>query len=492
MKEDTTTTRDRWARLRFSIVGPLLAAPPRRGSLRDELARLAKKKWRHPVSGECVEFGFSTVERWYYKALAAEKDPVGALTRARRDDAGKQPRMTDAVIAVLKAQYDAHKKWSYQLHHENLVARSVKRKDLRPVPSYATVRRYMRRNGLLKRRPLGPKGSPGAARAEARLDDREVRSYEVEHVNALWHLDGHEARRSVLLRDGQWVKPVLIAAIDDHSRLVCHAQWYLEENSENVAHCLGQAFQKRGLPRAVMSDNGGANIAAETENGFARFSVIHETTLSYSPYQNAKLECFWGQIEGRLMAMLEGVKELTLELLNEATQAHVELEYHRKKHKEIGTTPLRRFLDGKNVGRPAPTSDEIRAAFRAREWRTVRRSDLTVSLEAVRYEVPAHYRNLEKACLAFARWDLRTVDMVDPETNKTLATLYPVDKTKNAEGTRRAYAESLLTDDAVEPKPVGMAPLLEKLMEEYRSSGLPPAYLPKDGLGADADEESAL
>jgi transposase InsO family protein len=480
VKDDTTTTRDRWARLRFSIVGPLLAAPPRHGSLRDELVRLAEKKWRHPVSGEWVEFGFSTIERWYYKALAAEKDPVGALTRARRDDAGKQPRMTDAVIAVLKAQYDAHKKWSYQLHHDNLVALAAKRKDLSPVPSYATVRRYMRRNGLLKRRPLGPAGSPGARRAEARLNDLEVRSYEAAHTNALWHLDGHDARRSVLLRDGRWVKPVLIAAIDDHSRLVCHAQWYLEESACNVAHCLGQAFQKRGLPRAALSDNGGANVAAETENGFAALSVIHETTLEYSPYQNAKLECFWGQIEGRLMAMLEGVKELTLELLNEATQAHIELEYHRKTHTEIGTTPLRRFLDGKNVGRPAPTTEEIRRAFRVREWRRVRRSDLTVSLEAVRYEVPSHYRNLDRVCLAFARWDLRTVDMIDPETNKTLATLYPVDKAKNAEGARRAHAESLLLDDTVEPKPSGIAPLLEKLMEEYRSSGLPPAYLPKD------------
>ena len=38
-------------------------------------------------------------------------------------------------------------------------------------------------------------------------------------------------------------------------------------------------------------------------------------------YQNAKQESFWGRVEGRLMAMLEGEQTLTLELLNEATQA---------------------------------------------------------------------------------------------------------------------------------------------------------------------------
>jgi transposase InsO family protein len=480
VKDETTTTRERWARLRFSIVGPLLAAPPKRGALHEELARLGTKKWRHPVTGEWVQFGFSTIERWYYKALAAEKDPVGALTRERRDDAGKQPSMTDGVVAALKAQYDAHKKWTCQLHHENLVELAKTRKEIGEVPSYATVRRFMRRNGLFRKKPLGPRGSPGAERAEVRLADYEVRSYEVEHTNALWHLDGHECRRSVLTRDGLWVKPVLIAAIDDYSRLVCHAQWYLEESAETVDHCLGQAFQKRKLPRAVLSDNGGGNLAEETENGFVALSVIHETTLAYSPYQNAKLECFWGTIEGRLMPMLEGVKDLTLELLNEATQAHVELEYHRKEHREIGTAPLRRYLDGKDVGRASPSGEEIRRAFRIREWRRVRRSDLTVSVEAVRYEVPSRYRNMEKVCVAYARWDLASVDMIDPETRSVVATLYPVDKAKNADGRRRAHEDSLAIGEEAEPVETGIAPLLKRLMEEYRATGLPPAYLPMD------------
>jgi hypothetical protein len=38
---------------------------------------------------------------------------------------------------------------------------------------------------------------------------------------------------------------------------------------------------------------------------------VHRGTLPYSPYQNAKQEAFWGPVEGRLMAMFEGVPDLT-------------------------------------------------------------------------------------------------------------------------------------------------------------------------------------
>ena len=45
----------------FGLVGGLLAAPPERGELRGELKRLSAKKWRHPINGEWVSFGASTI-----------------------------------------------------------------------------------------------------------------------------------------------------------------------------------------------------------------------------------------------------------------------------------------------------------------------------------------------------------------------------------------------------------------------------------------------
>ena len=98
-------------------------------------------------------------------------------------------------------------------------------------------------------------------------------------------------------------------------------------------------------------------LAAETDQGLARLGIVHETTLPYSPYQNGKQEVFWGQIEGRLLPMLEGVADLTLRQLNEASLAWVEMEYNRKVHAETGQTPLRRYLDDKDAGRPSPSSE---------------------------------------------------------------------------------------------------------------------------------------
>ena len=82
-------------------------------------------------------------------------------------------------------------------------------------------------------------------------------------------------------------------------------------------------------------------LAAETQEGLERLSIEHHTTLSQTPEQNGKQEVFWAQVEGRLMAMLEGEPEVTLDLLNRATQAWVEHEYHRSTHSETGQTPLR-------------------------------------------------------------------------------------------------------------------------------------------------------
>jgi hypothetical protein len=267
-----------------------------------------------------------------------------------------------------------------------------------------------------------------------------------------------------------------LGILDDHSRLCCHAQWYLSETAEDLCHGLSQAIQKRQLPRALLTDNGSAMIAAETQQGLLRLSIAAENTLPYSPFQNGKQESFWTQIEGRLVPMLEGVVDLTLNQLNEATLAWVEMEYNRKEHSEIGSTPLQRFLNDKDVGRPGPSSDQLRLAFTAQVGRTQRRSDGSFSLEGRRYEVPSRYAHFEQLTVRYASWDLSFVHLADPKTGVILCRLYPQDKEKNADG-RRAPRQSVLPSRP--PTPAGMAPLLQQILRQYAATGLPPAYLPK-------------
>jgi transposase InsO family protein len=112
-----------------------------------------------------------------------------------------------------------------------------------------------------------------------------VRSFEAEYTHGLWHLDFHHGSLKVLTRAGQWKTPLLLGINDDHSRLSCHLQWYLDETAETLVHGLSQAFQKRGLPRALMSDNGAAMQASEFLSGLHTLGILHQPTLPYSPYQ---------------------------------------------------------------------------------------------------------------------------------------------------------------------------------------------------------------
>lgn len=468
----------RWAHLRFAVVGPLLAAPPGKGELRAALQELAEKSWRHPISAQPVRFGMSTIERWYYRARREQRDPVSVLRRKLRRDLGRQTAIGEDLQSVLLAQHREHPSWSVQLHADNLRARTLAEPALGRAPSYASVRRFLRRRGLRKRRG-GVSASAGVQRAEQRREEREVRSYEATHVNALWHLDFHHGRRKVLTVDGQWVVPLLLGVLDDRSRLCCHAQWYLFETAECLVHGLCQAILKRGLPRALLTDNGAAMLAGETREGLTRLGIVHHTTLPHSPYQNGKQENFWTQIEGRLMAMLEGVGELSLALLNRSTQAWVEVEYHRRRHGETGQAPIDRFLAGPDLTRPVPPLDDLVAAFTASAERIQRQSDGTLSLQGVRYEVPNRYRHLRRLQVRSTSWDRSSALLVDAHTDQILCRLYPVDLAANAGGLRRVN-ESVETTPT--PSPGGeMATLLSQLLAEYAATGLPAAYLPAAG-----------
>jgi putative transposase len=264
------------ARLRFSIIAGLLASPPARGELGPEIERLSKKLWKHPVTGEWVIFGASSIERWYHLARNAV-DPVGVLTRKLRSDAGQNRVMCSQLLCALKEQYFEHRGWSRKLHADNLAALcALEPERYGKAPSYSTVRRRMDANGWYKKK-VKRNPTPGQARAIERLEAFEVRSFEATHVNALWHLDFHEARRRIADIMGKWHTPECLCILDDRSRLCCHAQWYLNENAQNLIHGLSQAFHKRGLPRGQMFDRGSAMRAEETKNGLAVLGRIQST-----------------------------------------------------------------------------------------------------------------------------------------------------------------------------------------------------------------------
>jgi len=284
LKSTSLGRRDRsqrWAQLRFAIIGPLLAAPPAAGQLAAALQALAARTWRHPITGLDAQFGASTIERWYYTARRAP-DPVAKLRDRLRGNGRRFACISPEVSKTLHEQYADHPGWTMQLHVDNLQA-TFKHSDTY-VPSYPSIRRYMLAHAMY-RQSKPKQASAGALAARGRLERLEVRSFELDHVGALWHLDFHHGSRKIVTASGQLLTPLLLGVLDDHSRLACHLQWYLDESAQSLIHGLSQAFMKRGLPRALMTDNGAAMLAEETTSGLARLGVLHQTTLPYSPYQ---------------------------------------------------------------------------------------------------------------------------------------------------------------------------------------------------------------
>lgn len=403
----STTNRrhERWANLRHAIIGALLAAPPPRGELRAALEALAARTYVHPITGEPVQFAFSTVERWLHLArkAAGHGDTMRALRRKIRKDAGTRRAVSSAVVVAVVTQHKEHPTWSYKLHADNLAAQVELGELVGRAPSYTTVRRLMKERGLFRQKRRQRRGNEEINDHSREIfEARETRSYESEYVHGLWHLDFHGAKVvRIVLADGTWVTPKLLGILDDRSRLCCHAQWYLDETGETLVHGLSQAIQKRRRPQKLLTDNGSAMKDGEVREGLARLGILHERTLPACPEQNGKQEAWWNSVEGRLLAMLESVPKLTLDVLNHATQAWVEMEYNRARHSEIGEAPAERFLRGPDVGRPSPSAEELRLAFRVEETRVQRRSDGTATIAGVRYEVPSRYRTLERLSVRY-------------------------------------------------------------------------------------------
>jgi len=467
-----------WAQLRFSIIGGLLASPPGPGALGKQLKILASRRYQHPCKDAFITFGASTIERWYYKALNGN-DPVGDLARKPRSDLGRKTALSKQMLTELGKQYCNFPHWSYQLHTDNLLALLEEKPELGNPPSYASVRRRMKERGWYKKKSRRNK-TKGQQKAAAHLEQIEVRSYEASHVHGLWHLDFHKSKLRVVDNYGEWHTPNALCILDDRSRLCCHIQWYDQETAEVLQHGLLQAFMKRGLPRSLMTDNGAAMVAHETANGLLGLSIKHDRTLPYSPYQNGKQESFWGQLEGRLMSMLSNVEPLTLETLNYTTQAWSEMEYNRKRHQEINCSPVDKMLEGPDSSRPAPDNEKMIFAFTVQESRVQRKSDGTLQIKGVRFEVPSRFRHFDRLYIRYQSWNLSHVWLIDERDSTLLAKIYPQDKIKNGEGLRRVLTP--MSEDLPDPgsKADPYPPLLRKLLGEYAATGMPPAYIPME------------
>ena len=85
-----------------------------------------------------------------------------------------------------------------------------------------------------------------------RISPQDRRRFEAELPNDLWQADCMHGPR--VISGGKLRKTFLFACIDDHSRLITAAKFYLRENIACFIDCLMLALQSRGLPRKLYVD----------------------------------------------------------------------------------------------------------------------------------------------------------------------------------------------------------------------------------------------
>jgi len=130
------------------------------------------------------------------------------------------------------------------------------------------------------------------------------------------------------------------------------------------------------------------------------------------------------------------------------------------------------MLQGPSVGRHAPSSQRLRHVFATEQVRTQRRSDGTITVMGVRFELPVRYLSLLRPTVRYARWDLSSVDLVDPRTDTILCSLTPLDKRKNADRQRRTLTRTADEQGGKTASEGGIAPHLQNLMQDYAATGL--------------------
>ncbi|MCJ7612553.1 MAG: DDE-type integrase/transposase/recombinase [Candidatus Aminicenantes bacterium] len=153
-------------------------------------------------------------------------------------------------------------------------------------------------------------------------------------------------------RDGIWLdtkdgkkKTYLFVWVDDYSRKILSGRYYLDEKLPRMEDTFKRLVLRWGIPLKVYLDNGSVYIAKQ----FAWIlGELKTAKLHHKPYQaycKGKVEAVNKTIKNDFQAEAQLAGFKTLEELNSAFAAWVDLEYNVRIHSQTGEAPDKRFTD---------------------------------------------------------------------------------------------------------------------------------------------------
>ena len=199
-----------------------------------------------------------------------------------------------------------------------------------------TIYRFLTDNGLnqIQRQRL------------LRKDGRQAyRAFEAPHSMALVQADARDGIW-LTLPDGKTSKSYLFLWIDDFSRKILFGKYYLSEKLP----CLEDSFKymvlRWGIPFRIYCDNGAVYISRHFMGVLAELEIKQLRHKPYQAHAKGKIEAVNRTVKNEFQAEAALADFHTIEELNSAFWAWVEVVYNKRVHSATGESPDERFLKG--------------------------------------------------------------------------------------------------------------------------------------------------
>ncbi len=347
---------------RFGLIAPVVHGTIS-GSAAEYFRQVTEKELDVPHVGP-TRYKPHTIKAWLsdYRNSGFE-----GLIPKPRADVGTHRVITPEIDARLREIFHANSKISSALARERLVDEGL---ITTRSPSESVIRRFVRSEGL---------------RTLAKPKATERHAFAKSEPNELWMVDFMHGPKL----KGSRSNARLLAVIDDASRFIVIGRFVASETYAEFAPCLVDAFVRHGVPLAIYCDNGAAFSAHDLGLTCARLEIALIHSRPYTPQGRGKIERFFLTVRQRFLAGLDPAALVCLETLDAAFQTWLETDYHRRVHSSLGMTPMARFLDANRPKRWV-SRQELDLHFHHTLRRKVR-SDCTVSVHGVLYEVPPEW-----------------------------------------------------------------------------------------------------
>jgi putative transposase len=353
--------REQIALFRFGVINDLVGGVRlERGELERLIKDKSQRRWYIPGSNR-TRISASTIRRWI-RLYESSGRKLESLRPAKRSDRGRSRAIDEeTVLALIRLRGQIPR-----MPVKYLIEEMTKRGLITPGVTISPSTAYR----ILKQADIDM----------PRVKPVDRRRYEAEEPNDIWQADVLHGP-SVTIK-GKQRKTYLIAFLDDHSRLIPHAQFYPSERLDCFLDAFRQALLTRGVCRKLYVDNGAAFRSRHLEFITASLGIALVHSRPYVPQGRGKVERFFRTVRSQL---LSGFRGSTLDELNLVLDCWLRDQYHQRKHSSTGQAPLERFTRHVELLRTAPAN--LEDYFRKVARRRVAK-DRTVSLDKRLYEAP--------------------------------------------------------------------------------------------------------